>query len=357
MTHDRTPESGDAGDNTDDGLDAWLAAHFPPPPSEPPAGEQSDPGPPPAPPPATPANPSPPAGNPDPGLPAAAPPSAAPPVLPPMAEELEGIPSAPELPTSPTEAFADPHGASGIDDLFGESRFLEYDEGPSPSENPFAKRQAPAAPPHEGERRPRRENKKTQTVLLWVAGSLVAVLALVALFLLGTKLPAIFGPAPGALVAPTNTPTPTPTEVPLGPVDPGTYRWDDLLGGECVDPYDGPWENTYTVVDCEQPHPAQLVTRGTFPEADGGGGYPGIEALQSQVNLLCTAPTVIDYAKANAYTDIQFEASYAVSARDWFDGNHSYFCFLSRSNGGELTGTVAMPQVAPTPTPSEEPAP
>jgi hypothetical protein len=274
-----------------------------------------------------------------------------------MAEELEGIPPAPEFPPSPTEAFAEAHGASGIDALFGESRFLEYEEGPSASENPFAKRPTVTTPPQDGERRPREGNKKTQTVLLWVAGSLVAVLALVVLFLLGTKLPAILGPAPGALVTPTVTPTPTPTEAPLGPVAPGEYQWDELLGGECVDPFDGPWENTYTVVDCEEPHPAQLVTRGIFTMPVGTTGYPGVETLQSQVNLLCTAATVVDYAKANAYTDIQFEASYAVSAQDWFGGNRSYYCFLSRSTGGELTGTIAMPQVAPTPAPIEEPAP
>lgn len=326
MTDERKPGTGDTGEDAGDGLDAWLAAQFPPtpaPPVQPPPPES--------------------------------------PVFPPMAEELEGIPSAAELPAPPTEAFADAQGASGIDSLFGESRFLEYEEGPSATENPFVKKPVDATRSGDGERRPREANKKNQVVLLWVAGSLVAVLALVALFLIGTKLPAILGPAPGALVAPTVTPTPTPTEAPLGPVAPGEYQWNELLGGECVDPFNGPWENTYTVVDCEKPHPAQLVTRGIFTEADGATGYPGIDALQSQVNLLCTAASVIDYAKANAYTNIQFEASYAVSADEWLDGNRSYYCFLSRSDGGEITGTIAMPQVAPTPTPTpapiEEPAP
>lgn len=274
-----------------------------------------------------------------------------------MAEELEGIPAAVEFPPPPTEAFADISGAAGIDALFGESKFVEYDEGPSATENPFAKRAAATAPPEEtvppegGERRPRSGAANPQTVLLWVAGSLLAALALVAFFILGTKLPALLGPAPGALVASTSTPTPTSTELPLGPVEPGEYHWDDLLGGECVDPYAGPWENTYTVVDCEKPHPAQLVTRGTFEQPADTTGFPGVEALQAQISLLCSLPTVVDYAKATAYTDIQFEASYALSAEDWFDGNRSYNCFLSRSTGGEITGTVAIPQVAPTASP------
>jgi hypothetical protein len=195
-----------------------------------------------------------------------------------------------------------------------------------------------------------------QKTLLWVAGSLVAVLALVALFTLGTKLPALLGPAPAVVADPSDTPSPTPTVAPLGPVAPGVYPWDELLGGECLDPYSGPWAEEYTVVDCEEPHPAQLMTRGTFVDEDNPfAAYPGLEALQSQVSLLCTAATVVDYGKAKAYTDIQFEASYAATADEWADGNHDYFCFMLRSSGGEITGSIAKPQVAPTPTPAPSP--
>ncbi len=274
-----------------------------------------------------------------------------------MAEELTGIPEPAEFPPPPTEVFAETAGPSGLDSLFGESAFLEYGEGPAASENPFVRTPAETAVIAEGTSGPRKRSGPPQAVLLWIAGSLVAVLALVALFIVGTKLPLILGPAPGALVAPTTTPSPTPTTAPLGPVKPGEYLWNELLGGECLDPYTGPWEVKYTVVDCAEPHPAQLVTRGTFPTTEGSFAYPGIEALQSQVNLLCTAPTVVDYSKANAYTDVQFEASYAISEDDWFNGNHSYYCFLTRGSGEDITGSIAMPQVAPTPGPSEPPAP
>lgn len=349
MTDERDPRSGDGtdgvGDDASDGLDAWLAANFPPQPAEP-------------------TSPVPPAPAPMP--PAPMPPAHEPPPVPPMAEELAGIPAASEFPPSPTEAFAEAAGSSGLDALFGESNFVEYEEGPSASENPFVRRPQDDSPPITSDEAEVKKGKNPQSVLLWVAGGLVALLALVALFIVGTKLPAILGPAPSALVAPTATPspTPTPTELPLGPVEPGDYQWDELLGGECINPYLGPWEINYTVVDCALPHAAQLVTRGTFAgtatDPDTGVvsqlGYPGMEALQSQLNLLCTAPSVVDYGKATAYTDIQFEASYAISAQDWSDGNRSYYCFLSRSGGGEITGTIAVPAVAPLP-PSEEPAP
>lgn len=352
MTEEREPGSGaageEAGDEAGDGLDAWMAANFPPKEPEAPPAPQ------------------------DPTVPVEVDertqeqiqvqvPETS--VIPPMAEELTGIPPAVDFPPAPTEAFAEVHGAGGIDALFGESKFVEYEQGPAASENPFVKKVAdPAVSAGSdggaGDGTAREGRQSIQNVLLWVAGLLVAVLALVALFLVGTKLPTFLGPAPGAAVAGSASPSPSPTPkaVPLGPVAPGEYQWNALLGGECLDPYVGPWEQKYTVVDCATPHAAQLVTRGTFATAEGVIAYPGMEALQSQVNLLCTSPTVVDYAKANAYTDIQYQASFAVSEQEWNNGNHFYYCFLSRSTKGELTGTIAMPQVAP-PAPTGAPAP
>lgn len=375
--------SGDGAE--DDGLDAWLAANFPPKPPEEPVAPTEPPPPagpvPPAAPPApaepppaqsvppAPIEPSVPPFPPVPSTPHVAPeppaepfPPAPPaptlatpvsptsgfPLFPPMSEELGGVPPAPEFPPAPTEAFSEVGGASGIDSLFGESKFRDYENEPDPTGNPFTA----ASPGGRGSGGAGAGISTTQKTLMWIAGSLVALLALLALFTLGTKLPALLGPAPDTVAAPTDVSTPTPTEAPLGPVAPGDYRWDQLLGGECVNPYPGPWAQKYTVVDCDTPHPAQLVVRGTFSSDDGfATPYPGIEALQAQVNLLCTAPTVVDYSKATAYTDIQFEASFAATVDDWVSGDRNYYCFLSRSSGGMLTESVAKPQVAPTPTP------
>jgi hypothetical protein len=278
-----------------------------------------------------------------------------------VADELAGLPPEPDVPADPTELLGGfgegPGGDSALDALFGESRFRDYEAEPAPSENPFAVRTVVVPTSGDGVAATAAPGiSRTQKVLMWVAGSLVAVLALVALFMLGTRLPDLLGPAPAVVTSPTNTPTPTATALPLGPVEPGVYRWDELLGGECLDPYDGPWEEEFTVVDCGGPHPAQLATRGTFGADDGTlTPYPGMPALQSQLNLLCTAATVIDYAAANAYTDIQFEGSFAVTAEDWIAGDRDYYCFLSRSSGGPIEGSLAMPQVAPAPT--ETPAP
>ena len=221
----------------------------------------------------------------------------------------------------PTEAFGvaaaatellgaspDPANApsSALDALFGEERFREYEAGADESENPFGRKEKdePGSTKAAGV-------GTTQKVLLWVAGGLVGAIALVALFLVGTRLPDLFGPAPVVTQSASPSPSPSPTVLPVGPLAPGTYAWDELLGGECLDPFESPWAEEFTVVDCTVPHPAQMVYRGEFPVADPANDpYPGEAALQSQIALLCSAPGVVDLAAAGLYADAQFQASF-----------------------------------------------
>jgi hypothetical protein len=139
--------------------------------------------------------------------------------------------------------------------------------------------------------------------------------------------------------------------LPAGPVKPGDYHWDALLGGECLKPYESAWQDDYTVVDCATPHPAQMVYRGTFVDP-ASATYPGLDELQKRINLLCTAPTIINYAVAGGAQDIQVAASYAADEEEWDAGNHSYYCFVTRSTGADFTASIAIQQVPVTPTPT-----
>src|SRR5690606_30776890 len=107
-----------------------------------------------------------------------------------------------------------------------------------------------------------------------------------------------------------------------------------------------PWQEEYTVVDCTEPHTAQLVHRGVFPEPEDAGPlgarYPGAEALQAQLPALCGASGILDLAAAGAYTDIQLEGAVPATAEQW-EEDRSYFCFVSRASGEPLTGSVAVP--------------
>ncbi|MFF2272881.1 hypothetical protein ACFVTX_11440 [Agromyces sp. NPDC058136] len=175
--------------------------------------------------------------------------------------------------------------------------------------------------------------------LVWVAGGLVAVLVLVGLFFLGTTLTKSSNAA-----APSGSPSAsaseTPAAAPTAPQPAGVHAWNTLFGGECVDPFTNAWQDEYTVVDCAAPHAAQLVYRGTLP-GDAAAPYPGEAELAAQMNLLCTAPGVIDVAAVSGMADLQVQGSYPATAEQWEAGARDYYCFANRSGGELLTASIA----------------
>ncbi|MES2093235.1 MAG: hypothetical protein V4531_05415 [Actinomycetota bacterium] len=248
--------------------------------------------------------------------------------------------------------------ASPIDALFGATQFKDYEGEPVVgrfplSPNGVAAAAASGAPGTVGaasagasagtlsepDRAARASLSKNQKLLMWVAGGVIALLVLALLFVVGTRIaPA---PAPNGVsksVGP--SPGPSPSSSPGGPASFGIRLWSDLRGGECIDTFTSPFAQKFTVVDCASPHPAQLVMRGTFP-GEVTAAWPGLDALQSQANQLCTAPGVMDLTTAGAYNDIQLQPSYAAATDEWTGGQRDYFCFVTRSSGGPITGSVA----------------
>ncbi|MCS5735923.1 septum formation family protein [Herbiconiux daphne] len=146
-----------------------------------------------------------------------------------------------------------------------------------------------------------------------------------------------------ARATPTPTPaTPTVSPPPSVPAAPGVHDWNELAGGECLTGYTSPWELQFTVVDCATEHAAQLVSRGAFAE-DATAPYPGEPELVSRLNLLCTSPSVLDYAAAAQVPDVQWQAAYPADDAQWTSGDRSYFCFFSRPSGEPLGVSLAVP--------------
>ena len=237
---------------------------------------------------------------------------------------------------------------SAIDSLFGEASFVEYEEALIPVLPPRASGGSELVVVE----RPRVTEERAgipqlQKVLMGVAGGLVAVLLLIVLYLAGTKI----GAATPAPVAADPSPSASAPVQTVGPLAPGEYYWDRLLGGECIAPFVSPWEDTFTVVDCGQAHPAQLLLKGTFPATEDPA-YPGVDALQTLAASLCAAPTVVDYAAAASANDIQILSSFAADSADWDAGNRTFYCFASRTGGAEFTTSIAVPQAAATSTPA-----
>ncbi|PPH29572.1 hypothetical protein [Rathayibacter sp. AY1F9] len=136
---------------------------------------------------------------------------------------------------------------------------------------------------------------------------------------------------------PTPSPTPTATLPTVGPLPVGTWAWSALLGGECVEPFDSVWAEEFTVVDCAGAHSAQLVATAELTDAV----FPGQDALAVTVSSLCQAQGVVDVAAAETYGDVQVAGAFPVTQEQWDAGERSYYCFVDRAGGGELTGSLA----------------
>ena len=281
-------------------------------------------------------------------------------------------------------------GTSDIDVLFGDAKFVDYSEPqvpaptpttvlpppyasqanvaqrsvlpaataspPVPSRPPVSSSPLPSLAPsppgalalYEGPKAvAAHAMPRTQKILIGVAGGLVAALALVALFLLGSRIGTTTAADAAATQPPTaaqTTPATEPPVVTVGPVAVGDHSWDELLGGECLTSYESPWQQTYTVVECAQDHPAQMLAKGVLADT-GDVAYPGTADLQARTTLACTATTVVDFAAARAFSDIEVAVSFPASAERWDAGDRTYSCFARRSGGGDLTGSIAVPAV------------
>lgn len=159
------------------------------------------------------------------------------------------------------------------------------------------------------------------------------LLGLVALFIVGGRLAGAGSAVPSA--APSAAPSPS-----ASAAGESFTGWADLVGGECVDPYTSAWQNLYIVVDCAASHTGQLIARVPI-EAGPAAPYPGEAAIVARAGLACQEPTVLDEAAAAVYADLKAQAGYPVSAEQWAGGQREYLCFVSRSSGEPLLGSVA----------------
>jgi hypothetical protein len=243
-----------------------------------------------------------------------------------------------DLPSADSFAGSD-DPTSALDSLFGENQFHEYEE--------IGVRQAIAplvgAPPPQTDADPavRAPFSQTQKILVWVAAALVAVLALIALFLLGQRLGAATA-APSPVTVPTGAASSTPVPAATGvPAAVGTQAWTALNGGECIKPFTSAWAATFTVVDCGGSHAAQMLFKGTLPDA-AGSAYPTGSQFKTEITPLCSAATVINYNAAKAVNDLQVSFSYPAASNLWDANDRTYYCFVNRKSGGDLPGDLSV---------------
>lgn len=180
------------------------------------------------------------------------------------------------------------------------------------------------------------ERSSRVRIIGWVTGGLVALAAVV-----GIAVALTLGPTLSA--APSATSTPTAPLTPTAPAPLGVAAWDRLFGGECLNPFDGPWSESFTVVDCASEHAAQLVWRGSYSGDAAPAEYPGDAELAKTINALCTQDGIFDLSALAGSSQLQVQGSYPATAEQWAAGDRSYYCFVSNRDGSSLTGSVAGP--------------
>lgn len=172
-------------------------------------------------------------------------------------------------------------------------------------------------------------------LLAWIAGGLAAVLLVVAGVSFASQLLG-GGSEPVADEAPAEVAEPTALQ------PPGVHAWNQLFGGECLEPFDGPWAEEFTVVDCAAPHAAQLVLRGEV-STDEAAPFPGEAEIATQVGALCSAEGVVNPDVAAQAGDLQVAGSYPVTEEQWQAGERTYYCFVTRGSGEPITGDARGP--------------
>lgn len=142
------------------------------------------------------------------------------------------------------------------------------------------------------------------------------------------------------------TPTiPTLPTIEVDPRDPGVWSWDELNGGECIAPYTDANQDSYTVVECSDPHTAQLVRVGDLRTDAGIPVYPGDSAVGPVATGECFATGIIKASAYATYPTLLSDVRNPTSQTQWNKGDTFYYCFARNLDLSSITGSVAGKKV------------
>jgi hypothetical protein len=179
---------------------------------------------------------------------------------------------------------------------------------------------------------------QTIFVSLWVLGTLVTLGIWVGAFLWGQSVGA---PEEVALPEVTDVPE-TVVEFPeLGPpsLTPGTWGWNELRGGECLNGFRDAFAEEFQVVGCSSTHTAELVLAELL-SSDPMEPYPGDAAVIAAAREMCDVRDLIDIEVAREYTDLRTAYAYPVSADQWDKGERGVYCFVYSESGATFTSSL-----------------
>ena len=174
---------------------------------------------------------------------------------------------------------------------------------------------------------------------LWMVGTLGGLAALGGAFVLGQHLGA---PAPPPVAVVAEDPEQPELVFPTlsgGPVDAGTWAWNELRGGECLADFDGAFTESFEVVSCATAHRAQLV-KAQLLNRDRSEVFPGEEAIAQRAAEVCELSEVIDRTYATEFNDLLVHYSYPVTEDQWDAGQRVVYCFVNSASGESFTKSL-----------------
>ncbi len=154
--------------------------------------------------------------------------------------------------------------------------------------------------------------------------------------------------SPPAVVVPTAPTVPNVPNLPTISVSPraaGTWSWDELNGGECIDNYTDANQDSYDVVDCAAAHDAQLVRVGDLRVDANLPIYPGDAAIGLVAMGECSSSGIIAASAIVTYPSLTSDFRYPASQTQWNKGNTFYYCFAHANPIADITGSVAGSKV------------
>jgi len=172
-----------------------------------------------------------------------------------------------------------------------------------------------------------------------MVGTLGGLAALGGAFVLGQHLGA---PAPPPVAVVAEDPEQPELVFPTlsgGPVDAGTWAWNELRGGECLADFDGAFTESFEVVSCATAHRAQLV-KAQLLNRDRSEVFPGEEAIAQRAAEVCELSEVIDRTYATEFNDLLVHYSYPVTEDQWDAGQRVVYCFVNSASGESFTKSL-----------------
>ncbi len=152
-------------------------------------------------------------------------------------------------------------------------------------------------------------------------------------------------PLPYKPVAVTVPKAPTMPKIKVSPRPAGVWSWDELNGGECIEPFTDASQSSYTVVSCSTAHSAQLVRVGDLRKDASMPIYPGDAAIGPVAMGACFAKGIIAPSAFATYPTLSSAVHFPSSQTQWNKGDTFYYCFAHTNPISAITGSVAGKKV------------